>query len=44
MKAPVSEILTEGSRVIGVRVGNQKSQIDIHAPIVISDAGNTINS
>ncbi len=44
MKAPVSQILTEGGRVTGVRVGNNKSQIDIHAPFVISDAGKAINS
>lgn len=40
MKAPVSQILTEGGRVTGVRVGTKEnSQVDIYAPIVISDAG-----
>lgn len=40
MKAPVSQILTEDGRVTGVRVGNKEnSQVDIYAPIVISDAG-----
>lgn len=44
MKAPVSEILTEGGRVTGVRVGNkEKSQVDIYAPIVISDAGRLVH-
>ncbi|KZS15688.1 Uncharacterized protein APZ42_018888 [Daphnia magna] len=33
-------ILTEGGKVVGVRVGNKEnSMVDIHAPIVISDAG-----
>ncbi|XP_057369708.1 all-trans-retinol 13,14-reductase-like [Daphnia carinata] len=40
MKANVSQILTEGGKVIGVRVGNKENlMVDIHAPIVISDAG-----
>ncbi|KAK4020460.1 hypothetical protein OUZ56_002436 [Daphnia magna] len=40
MKANVSQILTEGGKVVGVRVGNKEnSMVDIHAPIVISDAG-----
>uniref|UniRef100_A0A0P6E9N6 All-trans-retinol 13,14-reductase n=1 Tax=Daphnia magna TaxID=35525 RepID=A0A0P6E9N6_9CRUS len=40
MKAHVSQILTEGGKVVGVRVGNKEnSMVDIHAPIVISDAG-----
>jgi all-trans-retinol 13,14-reductase len=41
MKANVTQILTEGGKVTGVRVGSKgNSAIDIHAPIVISDAGN----
>jgi all-trans-retinol 13,14-reductase len=40
MKANVTQILTDGEKVTGVRVGNKEnSAIDIHAPIVISDAG-----
>jgi all-trans-retinol 13,14-reductase len=40
MKANVTQILTEGGKVTGVRVGSKgNSVIDIHAPIVISDAG-----
>lgn len=40
MKAHVSQILTENGKVIGVRVGSKEnSAVDIHAPIVISDAG-----
>ncbi|XP_046641861.1 all-trans-retinol 13,14-reductase-like [Daphnia pulicaria] len=40
MKANVKQILTEGGKVTGVRVGNKEnSAVDIHAPIVISDAG-----
>ena len=42
MKAPVTEILIKNGKVAGVRVGSKKSgkSVDIHAPIVISDAGN----
>ncbi len=42
MKAPVTEILIENGQVAGVRVGSKKSgkSVDIHTPIVISDAGN----
>jgi all-trans-retinol 13,14-reductase len=40
MKANVKQILTEGGKVTGVRVGNKEnSAVDIHAPIVTSDAG-----
>lgn len=40
MKAPVCQILTEGGRVTGVRVGKKENNaVDIYAPIVISDAG-----
>ena len=40
MKANVTQILMEGEKVTGVRVGSKgNSMIDIHAPIVISDAG-----
>jgi all-trans-retinol 13,14-reductase len=40
MKANVTQILTEGGKVTGVRVGNKEnSAVDIQAPIVISDAG-----
>jgi all-trans-retinol 13,14-reductase len=40
MKANVTQILNEGGNVTGVRVGNKEnSAVDIHAPIVISDAG-----
>lgn len=41
MKAPVSEVLIDAAsgRVSGVRVGKPGSSVDIHAPIVISDAG-----
>ena len=39
MKAPVTQILTEGGVVTGVRVGKDKTQVDIYAPVVISDAG-----
>ncbi|XP_057369704.1 all-trans-retinol 13,14-reductase-like [Daphnia carinata] len=40
MKANVSQILTEGGKVVGVRVDNREnSMVDIYAPIVISDAG-----
>ena len=43
MKAPVQQILTDGFRVTGVRVGTSKDSCDVHAPIVISDAGNFID-
>lgn len=39
MKAPVTEILTDYGQVYGVRVGKPGNTVDIHAPIVISDAG-----
>lgn len=39
VKAPVTEILTENGRSVGVRVGSKSSTVDIFAPIVISDAG-----
>ena len=40
MKAPVTEILTEQGKVVGVRIGKKGGKsVDIHAPIVISDAG-----
>ena len=41
MKANVTQILTEGGKVTGVRVGSKgsSSNVDIHADIVISDAG-----
>ena len=42
VKACVTEILSQGQRVTGVRVGSSSKAVDIHAPIVISDAG--INS
>lgn len=44
MKAPVCQILTEGGRVTGVRVGKKENNaVDIYAPIVISDAGRESN-
>ena len=45
MKAPVTEILIKNGKVAGVRVGSKKSgkSVDIHAPIVISDAGSKNN-
>jgi len=39
VKACVTEILSQGQRVTGVRVGSSSKAVDIHAPIVISDAG-----
>jgi len=39
VKACVTEILAQGQQVHGVRVGSPGKSIDIHAPIVISDAG-----
>ena len=40
MNAPISQILIDNERkAIGVRVDRDGSLTDIHAPIVISDAG-----
>ena len=45
MKAEVTEILTENGKVTGVRVGKKGGKsVDIHAPIVVSDAGKTFVS
>ena len=40
VRANVREILTEGGKVVGVRVGREgKNPVDVMAPIVISNAG-----
>ena len=40
MKATVTEILTQNGKVTGVRVGKKGGKsVDIHSPVVISDAG-----
>ena len=39
MKARISNILNDGRRVTGVRVVTKDNTVDVHAPIVISDAG-----
>lgn len=39
VKACVTEILTQNQQVFGVRVGSSGKIVDIHVPIVISDAG-----
>ena len=39
MNAAVTQILTEGRQVTGVRVDRNGSSVDVHAPTVISDAG-----
>ena len=40
MNAPITQILTDSRRrVTGVRVGKDGHSVDIHAPVVISDAG-----
>jgi len=39
MKARISNMLNDGRRVTGVRVVTKDNTVDVHAPIVISDAG-----
>ena len=42
MKAEVTEIITANGKVTGVRVGKKGGKsVDIHAPVVVSDAGKT---
>ena len=39
MNAAVTQIMTEGRQVTGVRVDQNGSSVDVHALTVISDAG-----